>query len=82
MVPETISRRDGGICNVLLVVPHGYPKDDDNAEILGYHVAEHLLGAYAIINNRLYNRRRNCSSFKEDLNVYDDAKGVADYGSL
>ncbi len=80
MIPKTISIQDKGICNVLVVVPHGYPKDDDNAEILGYHVAE-LLGAYAIINNRLYNRKDKSSSSKPDLNLIKDAESVAEYWS-
>ncbi len=61
----------------IIVVPHGYPKDDDNAEILGYHVAE-LLGAYAVIKTRLYNRKDASSKFKTDLNVIE-AEDVPEY---
>ncbi|MGB6068196.1 MAG: DUF5131 family protein [Desulfomonilaceae bacterium] len=41
--------------NVIVVVPHGYPGDDENAEILGYHLSKN--GRFsAVINNRKYRR--------------------------
>lgn len=55
MRPGTLSLRRKGSCNVLVVVPHGYQNDDDNADILGYALAERL-NSYAIVNNRKYER--------------------------
>jgi protein gp37 len=72
MVKGTVSRKSDGTCNVLVVVPHGYEGDDDNAEILGCHSA-HFLDSYAVINNQKYRRS------DADLNVQADAKKCDDY---
>lgn len=56
MIPETISVRKDSSCNVLVIVPYGYPGEDDNVELLGGLLAEEL-DCYAVINNRLYHRK-------------------------
>jgi len=56
MVPETISGRNDSSCNVLVIVPYGYPGEDDNVELLGGLLAEEL-DCYAVINNREYHRK-------------------------
>ena len=53
MRPRHMSLKATGSCNVLVVVPHGFPWNDDNAEILGFHLSQEL-DAYAVINNRKY----------------------------
>lgn len=58
MIPRRISVRDHGSCNVLIVVPCGFPGDATNYEILGYHIAE-TLDACAVINNRKYVKPSN-----------------------
>lgn len=80
MRPGTLSFRRKGTCNVLVVVPHGYEGNDDNAEILGYQVAEKL-NAYAIINNRKYKRGKvlNQASDVADLNEPSQAKEIPEY---
>jgi hypothetical protein len=80
MLPDTISIRDGGSCNVVIVVPYGYPTEDDNAEILGALLADALDG-YAVINNRLYFRegRSRPKKKKADLGSLTDAKVIDDY---
>ena len=35
MVRRTVSKKEDGTCNVLIVVPHGHDDDDRNAEKLG-----------------------------------------------
>lgn len=55
MIPETISIKENSSCNVLVIVPHGYPKEDDNAELLGALLAEKL-DCFAVINNRCTTR--------------------------
>lgn len=74
----TISIRPSGTCNVLIVVPHGFPGNDDNTEILGAYLAE-LLDATAVINNRKYRRPRKGELHDPekcilDLNKPRDAK--------
>ncbi len=82
----SVSLRKKGASNVLVVVPHGFEGDDDNAEILGYHLAE-ALDAYGIVNNRQYRRprtgtpreRSDPDKFIVDLNDPGDAKQVPRY---
>jgi hypothetical protein len=57
MRPHEICTRQG-TCNVLIMVPHGFPADSDNTEILGYRLAEKS-DASAVINNRKFMRGKN-----------------------
>lgn len=56
MIPQSISVKKDSTCNVLVIVPYGYPEEDDNVELLGAWLAE-MLGSFAVINYRLYHRR-------------------------
>ncbi|MEW6532036.1 MAG: phage Gp37/Gp68 family protein [Thermodesulfobacteriota bacterium] len=89
MVKGTVSHKSDGTCNVLVVVPHGHEGDDDNAEILGCHLAQ-FLGSYAVINNQKYRRPKRDDKGKlleqpdlkkslMDLNVLEDARKCDDY---
>ena len=81
MLPGKISVKDLGRCNILLVVPHGFPGDDENVEILGYHLAEQLQ-CYAVINNRKYMKDTNSTrvqGFVADLSIPYYAARAADY---
>lgn len=70
METGTVSIRPAGTCNVLIVVPHGFPGNDDNTEILGAYLAE-LLDAWAVINNRKYRRPRKGELCDPDRCVLD-----------
>ncbi len=79
MVSGKISVKSQGCCNILLIVPHGFPGDDTNAEMLGYHLAE-CLQCYAVINNRKYMKQTNSgqlSGFVADLFLQRDATTLA-----
>jgi|GEM_PF-5141560 len=82
MVPNKICVKNSGRCNILVVVPHGFPGDDTNSEILGYHLAEHLQ-CYAVINNRKYMKETNSSNesgFVGDLfQQYYASRAALDY---
>ena len=80
MLPDSISIRDGGSCNVVVVVPYGYPGEDDNAEILGAFITNEL-DCYAVVNNRLYftEGRDRPNKLRADLGSLTEAKRVQDY---
>src|SRR5208283_5008353 len=81
MIHKEVSVRDSGTCNVLVVAPHGFPGNDDNTEILAYHLAQKL-EAYAVVNNRKYKRpgeqwANDEPGFVADLNNPDDVQEFA-----
>ena len=84
MVRRTVSKKEDGTCNVLIVVPHGHDDDDRNAEKLGAYVAD-ALDSYAVINNQLYQKppkggHPNPKNHVMDLNVPKQAhQCVNDY---
>jgi hypothetical protein len=57
MAPRMINVYAAGTCNVLVVAPHGFKRDDMNTEILAYLLAREL-DAFAVINNRKYRKPR------------------------
>jgi protein gp37/ParB-like chromosome segregation protein Spo0J len=75
-----ITVKKDGICNILVVAPHGFPGDDTRTEDLAIHLAEKL-DCYAVVNNWKY-KKPNCTSKREgivaDLNNPDDAEKHAD----
>jgi N6-adenosine-specific RNA methylase IME4 len=81
MRPGEISLKKAGKNNVVVIVPHGYPGDDDNTEILGYSLAKEL-DSYAVINNRKY-RKPGASTPAEceevDLNEPTQAQTQTDF---
>lgn len=85
MVKGTVSQKSSGSCNVLVVVPHSYPKIDLNTEQLGAYLAT-ALDSYALINNHKYrapNTRKKESSLSKpkiiDLNDSDVWESEDDY---
>lgn len=79
MVLGEISPRPEGNCNVLLVVPGGFPGNDDNAEILTCLLAE-ALDCFAVVNNRKYNPLApRPFPYTADLNDKDEALGCRDF---
>lgn len=70
MRSASISVRSSGSCNVLVVVPHGFPDDDRHTEILGCRLAEEL-DSFAVVNNRKYRRPRRGEAYDVDRCVLD-----------
>jgi hypothetical protein len=57
LAPRKINVFSAGTCNVLVVAPHGFKRDDMNTEILGRLLAQEL-DACAVINNQKYRKPR------------------------
>ena len=76
MVKGTVSQKSHGTCNVIVVVPHGHPKNDANTEKLGSDLAQ-ALDAFAVINNQKY-RRPNKNPGGKLLESPDPQNGVLD----
>jgi N6-adenosine-specific RNA methylase IME4 len=76
-----VSVRDSASSNVLVIAPHGFPGNDDNTEILAYHLAQKL-ESHAVINNRKYKRpgkkwANDEPGFVADLNNPSDVEKFA-----
>lgn len=72
MIKGAVSQKRHGTCNVVVVVPHGFKGDDDNAELLGCFMAQ-FLDSYAVINNQKHDRS------KLDLNLPAEAIKCDEY---
>lgn len=74
--PWSISIREHGSSNVLVLAPHGHPADDRNTELVAYHLAESL-DCRASINNGKYRRAtdpHDPTHVSTDLNNPDQAR--------
>ena len=73
-----ISIRKGN-CNVLLIAPHGHPKNDTNSAKLARKIADQL-DCYAVINEKFQKpstagyKRSNLKGYAVDLNNWREAE--------